>query len=152
MVFSFVNNGKLSTLTYGNGNGLVVKYLYDVLDRVEEIQYNKDGTGYFTAYTYAYDSAGNLNRVEDHINDTVTVYKYDLEGKLTKSYTYDSAQEEIINSTQIGYDEQSRVNYLSHSFDYIYSSGYVQSGSIFGSCAIIEGGNKDEPTKMDIKI
>ena len=124
------NNGKMSTLTYGNG--LVVKYLYDALDRVKEIVYNTgEDNADVTAYTYAYDSAGNLHRVEDHINDTVTVYKYDLEGKLTKSYTYDSAQEEIINSTQIGYDEQSRVNYLSHTFDYTYSSSYVQSGSIY---------------------
>ena len=35
------NNGKLSILTYGNG--VKVKYLYDVLDRIEGIQYNIDG-------------------------------------------------------------------------------------------------------------
>ena len=39
------NNGKLETLTYGNGDK--VKYVYDALDRVKEIWYNAGESGEF---------------------------------------------------------------------------------------------------------
>ena len=115
------NNGKLSTLTYGNG--LVVRYSYDVLDRVEKIEYNV-GTNkaFVTVYSYSYDSLGNLARVEDHTNDTVTEYKYDLEGRLAKSYTYDAETYRTQNGTSYGYDDQSRLTSLYHTFDYAVSS------------------------------
>ena len=115
------NNGKLSTLTYGNG--LVVRYSYDVLDRVEKIEYNiGTNKAFVTVYSYAYDSLGNLARVEDHTNDTVTEYKYDLEGRLAKSYTYDAETYRTQNGTSYGYDDQSRLTSLYHTFDYAVSS------------------------------
>ena len=92
------NNGKLSVLTYGNG--LSVKYLYDMLDRVEEICYNTGVNGaYETVYSYAYDSRGNLSSVTDHRNHEVTVYKYDRAGRLDTSYTYNS--ETMLNQSGI---------------------------------------------------
>ena len=49
-------NGKLNTLVYGNG--LNVRYIYDVLDRISEIQYRDGNAGSFTtAYKYSYTSA-----------------------------------------------------------------------------------------------
>ena len=50
-------NGKLETLTYGNGDK--VKYLYDVLDRGKEICYNTGENGAFeTVYSYEYTASG----------------------------------------------------------------------------------------------
>lgn len=39
------NNGKINTLTYGNGHK--VHYVYDTLDRISEIQYNIGSNGAF---------------------------------------------------------------------------------------------------------
>ena len=75
------NNGKLSVLTYGNG--LKVKYLYDVLDRISQIQYNIGTNGAFeTVYEYVYETSGRLHSVIDHSSDEVWLYKYDESGKL----------------------------------------------------------------------
>ena len=71
----------MSILTYGNGKK--VKYLYDVLDRVSEIQYNIGTGGAFeTAYRYTYDTAGNLFSVEDVLSEENTVFRYSPSGKL----------------------------------------------------------------------
>ncbi|MBE6632775.1 MAG: RHS repeat protein [Ruminococcaceae bacterium] len=116
------NNGKLSVLNYGNG--LSVKYLYDMLDRVEEICYNTGVNGaYETVYSYAYDSRGNLSSVTDHRNDEVTVYKYDRAGRFDTSYTYNS--ETMLNQSGIrmSYDESSRLVWLSQSVDYACPTG-----------------------------
>ena len=50
-----VNNGKLDTLTYGNG--LQEKYYYDSLDRVSEIWYNT-GEGGAMELRYSYGIGG----------------------------------------------------------------------------------------------
>ena len=58
------NNGKLNTLTYGNG--FSEKYLFDTLDRITEIQYNTgSGGAYETVYEYEYNTAGQLHSVTD---------------------------------------------------------------------------------------
>jgi hypothetical protein len=80
-----VNNGKLSTLTYGNG--LSVKYLYDSLDRISETQYNIGKLGWFeTVCFYRYTIDGQLAAIEDYIENTVTVFSYDSSGNLIGSY------------------------------------------------------------------
>ena len=109
------SNGKLSTLTYGNG--LKVKYLYDALDRVEEIQYNIGTNGaYQTVYTYRYTSAGLLYAVTDHINSTTTMYQYNSSGQLIQSYVYNQYANNQYQST-IAYDDQSRMRQLLYTFD-----------------------------------
>ena len=51
------NNGKLETLTYGNG--LSAKYVYDALDRIVKIDYNiGEGGAIETVYEYTYNAAG----------------------------------------------------------------------------------------------
>ncbi len=61
------NNGKLNTLTYGNGHK--VKYIYDVLDRISKIQYNIGTVGSTTtygstSYRYYYDDlTGSVNKL-----------------------------------------------------------------------------------------
>ena len=46
------------------------------------------------------------------------MYKYDTEGKLIKSYMYDSVTMENLSGVQVGYDLQSRVSQVLTSFDY----------------------------------
>lgn len=116
------NNGKLSVLSYGNGHQ--VKYVYDALDRISEVQYNTGTNGSFeTVYSYTYDSAGNVYSVTDHISNEVTLYKYDAAGKLMQSYVYDKETYLNLYGTSIYYDEESRIFMVFHSFDYPYSSG-----------------------------
>ena len=110
-------NGKLNTLSYGNG--LQVKYIYDILDRISEIQYNiGENNAFETVYSYTYDTAGNIYSISDHVNHETTLYKYDAEGKLVKSYVYDS--ETYLNQygSKIYYDDQSRISMVFHYIDY----------------------------------
>ena len=46
-------------MTYGNG--LQIKYVYDALDRISEVQYNVgEGGAFETVYSYRYDASGRL--------------------------------------------------------------------------------------------
>ena len=116
-------NGKLQEMAYGNG--LRVKYVYDALDRVTQMQYNTGSGGAFvTAYSYEYDAAGRLYSQTDHTSNETTVYRYDNAGKLTHSYVYDTASYNKLAGTSVYYDEQSRV-------DDVYYAFLDQSGSMW---------------------
>lgn len=137
------NNGKLSVLTYGNGHQ--VKYLYDVLDRVSEIQYNTgSGNSFETVYEYTYDARGNLFSVTDHISDEVTMYKYDALGKLISSFVYDLTTYNNLYGTRVIYDEQSRVHFVHHNFDYKSSSGIINGGIDYSYWYVDSRGNQAE--------
>ena len=112
------NNGKLHTLTYGNGHK--VKYLYDALDRISQICYNTgEGGAFETVYSYTYDTAGNVFSIEDHVNGEVTYYKYDSLGRFVKSYVYDTEDYYNLYEASVVYDEQSRIAMVFHTVDYI---------------------------------
>lgn len=87
------------------------------------------GTGgaFETVYSCTYDSAGNLYSVTDYINNEVTMYLHDAEGKLVYSYVYDRETYLNLYGTQVYYDEQSRISFVTHSLDYVYPSGVVDS-------------------------
>jgi YD repeat-containing protein len=112
------NNGKLNTLTYGNG--FSEKYIYDTLDRISEIQYNTgSGGAYETVYEYAYNTEGQLHSVTDKTSGEVTVYEYDSAGRLQRSVVYDGDSYRNLYSSSIIYDEDSRIEYLFNYFDYV---------------------------------
>ena len=107
-----VNNGRLTTMTYGNGDS--VSYTYDAFDRQRTAAYN-DGT------TYHYDYNGD--------NDLTRQYATDGDGKVTEqySYQYDSlgrlihsrqstANGALIQSTQHMYDAANRMTSQSWQF------------------------------------
>lgn len=123
------NNGKLNTLTYSNG--LAVKYLYDALDRVSEIQYNVNGTGFDTVYSYTYDAMGNVFSVTDYVSNEVTLYRYDSENKLVSSYVYDRDTYLNLYGTYITYDEESRVSIITQSYDYEASTGVATGNTVY---------------------
>ena len=121
------NNGKLATMTYGNGTS--VKYDYDTLDRVEKIWYKENGESAYTlAYEYKYDSNGYLNTFYDHVNDNVTNYRYDSAGRLHEYYVNSASEDEKQSSLFYTYDADGRVIQRQYRQDYTYSGGSAEIG------------------------
>ena len=120
-----VNNGRLTTMTYGNGDS--VGYTYDAFDRQRTAAYN-DGT------TYHYDYSSD--------NDLTRQYATDGDGKVTEqySYQYDSlgrlihsrqstANGALIQSTQHMYDAANRMTSQSWQFGTgLYRQQYSYTG------------------------
>ena len=114
-------NGKLATMTYGNGTK--VEYVYDELDRVSEVWYTEGTEDEAKAYSYEYDANGNLYRFNDHTAGRVHVYKYDLNGNMLMAVEY--AEDDFYNkfSTDITYDTENRPTYVYYGFDYADPTG-----------------------------
>ena len=110
-------NGKVASKTYGNG--LVVRYVYDELDRISEIWYTINGIQ-TKAYSYEYDASGNMCKFNDHANNRVFQYKYDDQNRMTGFI--ESSGNTNLASTVTTYDEQSRIHTISHSQDYALTS------------------------------
>ena len=100
-------NGKLNTLTYGNGDG--VKYTYDELDRVKQIEYN-NGTGYAVAVKYTYNSDGKVQKMEDMLAGEVTCFTYDSSGRLTGSSKRSADGSEVYAEKRVSYDSDDRLS------------------------------------------
>lgn len=115
-------NGKLETLTYGNG--VSVKYEYDRLDRIAKVCYNTgEGTAFSDAYLYTYDSNGNINKITDLISDKITVFRYDSRGKLCEYYVNDSDSELKQSALYLSYDDEGRLKTQVYTRDYKYEAG-----------------------------
>lgn len=106
-------NGKLSKITYGNG--FIVNYVYDELDKIQSIKYNNT-----VAYQYEYDANGNLCKLIDKTGNRTYQYKYDDQGRLTGFYESISGTN-TTSATNI-YDEQNRLHLVSYSKDYALTS------------------------------
>lgn len=106
-------NGKLSKITYGNG--FIVNYVYDELDRIKEIKYNTT-----VAYEYEYDANGNLCKLTDKISNRTYRYKYDDQDRLVGFY--ESANGTNENSAATAYDEKGRLHLVSYNRDYALTS------------------------------
>ena len=102
-------------MTYGNGT--VVEYVYDELDRVAEVWYTEKNSTKKLAYEYAYDANGNLYQFTDKVNNHVYIYKYDTQGRLLNSCEY--ALSDYINefSSSFAYDSESRVSLAYYGLD-----------------------------------
>ena len=108
------SNGKLNTLTYGNG--AKVRYEYDELDRIEKILYNANGgSTYNVAYEYEYDSNGNIVCVTDNITGQTLQPQYDITGRVISSVTVEDGK--VISGTHVEYDEKSRISLYKYSFE-----------------------------------
>ena len=79
-----LSNGKLNTITYGNE--FTVEYVYDELDNVKEICYNRA-----RAYQYSYTAYGQLYQFDNLIDGTSTIYEYDPTGRLVHFTEFDSS-------------------------------------------------------------
>ena len=129
------NNGKLSSITYGNG--FKVGYTYDALDRIETVLYNDT-----VVYRYNYDSAGNINKLEDLENGKTYIYKYDLKNRLTHAYENNSYSN-AVSSSLIFYDNKSRPEYLYHDIYYSTSAGTKVLETLYAN-EYNEDGNVDK--------
>ena len=114
------NNGKVSIMTYGNGDS--VKYEYDALDRIQKVCYKESNeTVYTTKYEYKYDSNGYLHTLYDYESGQTVSYKYDASGRLIEYYVNDDAsytdQSGIVNE----YDSEGRIRYQDYRRDYKYN-------------------------------
>ncbi len=73
---TYNNRLLMQNMTYGNGQ--VVTYAYDALDRVSERRFSSDSG----AFLYRYTADGQLGLVRDQPNNRQTRYVYDLSGRL----------------------------------------------------------------------
>lgn len=83
------NNGKISTVEYGNG--FIEKYEYNELDMISKIQYTNSSGSYVDKYLYSYDANGNIYKLEDKVSGKTYLYKYDDQNRMTQYIIYDSA-------------------------------------------------------------
>ncbi len=127
--------GNLSSSTFGNGQ--VLEYVYDALDRLQGVKYQGS-----TRYSYEYDARGNIVKVTDNVNDVITYYTYDLADRLLSfrdstgryvKYEYDKNNNatslmEVIDgvayTTSLSYNEDNTLKSITinsgASFEYYY--------------------------------
>lgn len=106
---SYDSYGRLSRMTYGNGQ--YVDYSYDSLDRITEKKYNGNSS---RKATYKYNSKGQLSLFTDFFANEITKYTYDLSGRLVKTgvSTYSAGVDtEHVKST-VSYRYDDKTNYL----------------------------------------
>ena len=94
---------QLSRSTYGNGQ--YVSYTYDDLDRVK----TKQHSGITGSFSYTYDQQGNLARVKDTVNNTLTGFFYDLAGRLSEIRQTDANETQERINLEYTYDEYNRL-------------------------------------------
>ena len=121
-------NGKLKTLTYGNGTTL--RYVYDELDNIKEIWYN-NGSGESKAYEYFYTSFGQLARFDNLLTGMSTVYRYDGWGRLLNITEYDTDDMKNVFSSNMFYNTKAQLAYLVHTIDYAYSSSNIGEANLY---------------------
>jgi len=101
------NNGKLLSVTYGNG--FSESYTYDALGRVVGIQHGEDDA---VLYEYAYNSEGHLVSYRDYESGRLCEYAYDaITGALIHQVlknTEDGATAEVISVVSYLYDDYGR--------------------------------------------
>ena len=94
------NNGKLLRITYGNG--FYERYVYNELDLISKIYYNKNGE--YLAYSYEYTADGEIYKFTDHINERVTVYTYNTSGNITSFTEYSLSDFEKVYTEELHYN------------------------------------------------
>ena len=119
-----VNNGRLATMTYGNGDS--VSYTYDAFDRQRTAAYN-DGT----TYHYDYSSDNALTRQYATGGSGITEqysYQYDSLGRLIHS-RQSTADGALIQLTQHMYDNANRMTSQTWQFGTgLYRQQYTYTG------------------------
>ncbi len=98
------NNGRLLSMTYGNGDSR--QYGYDSLGNVNAVTYNGAAA---PRYTWAWDGNGKPVTVTDHERGRVKNYSYDGWGRLT-GYHQKTTAGATLWSANITYDGYSRVS------------------------------------------
>ena len=115
-------NGKLNEVTYANGwlydctedctddcdHRYSERYVYDSLDNIKEIWYTVNEVE-SKAYEYEYTQNGQLYSVTNCKTGDVKVYKYDETGRIVGYGEYNTDDNRNDYTTEITYDNKSRV-------------------------------------------
>ncbi len=96
-------NGKLTKLTYGNGD--YEQYVYDALDRLVKVVYNGNAS---SGYELFYDANGRLYKTVDYQAGLTHLYEYDSLNRLIFAWQK-NASGNIILEVQNAYDELGRA-------------------------------------------
>ena len=120
-----VNNGRLTTMAYGNGDS--VSYTYDAFDRQRTAAYNDD-----TTYHYDYSSDNDLTRQYATDGDGAVTeqysYQYDSLGRLIHS-RQSMGGGTLVQLTQHMYDDANRMTSQSWQFGTgLYRQQYSYTG------------------------
>lgn len=139
-------NGKLLKTIYGNGQYL--RYVYDDMDRIQEIYIvENENEGEKKYCTYEYDKQSNLSKVINHLSGKMYTLYYDLLDRLCQ------VVDELGNSYEYTYDENNNLvtmyrtvgnSYINETYTYdddgreiktslrghIYSTAYDELGRI----------------------
>ena len=115
------NNGKLSSVTYGNG--AVVSYVYDELENLKEICYNG-----VKKYEYLYTSDGQVAELKDYSSGIGSVYKYDTSGRLVAIAEYSLSDNFADIETTYMYNQRDMLSGKAYRLSYTVS-GAVKTHS-----------------------
>ena len=121
------NDGKLSSITYGNGT--TVTYTYDNLDRVSQICYTSGNGTQSGTVTYRYDKNGNLVESRDSFSGSTYQYLYNQNQRLMGYYEVNSETNQILSRKAYSYDTQSRLKFEQYYLNYVKSDGSTTTGS-----------------------
>ena len=117
-----LNNGKLTSVVYPNGQ--TEEYVYNDLEMLTEIWYNKNGMESL-AHEYEYNADGTLYKYTNHWNGKATVYKYKLDGKISEISEFNTVSGKHDFSRDYFYDSNTgRISY--EMFDLSYLSGTTE--------------------------
>ena len=127
-------NGKMSSMTYGNGT--TVSYIYDALDRIEKILYNN-----VVRYEYQYTSDDKLHSVIDNASGVGYLYDCDGENRISgyTEYKLDSQTNSL--SIKYFYNEKNQLDLTQTKQDYIVGTDKktVYWSAFITTCALFEG-------------
>ncbi|MBQ7380030.1 MAG: RHS repeat-associated core domain-containing protein [Clostridia bacterium] len=122
------NNGKLESMTYGNG--IIAKYFYDQLDRVVEMCYTDSSGTTLDKFTYTYRADGRLHTVESVVSKRGYEYSYDAKGQLTGYQEYDTETKDRLLAIGQNFDQDGNLTSALLSVGYTHSTntaiGYLQ--------------------------
>ena len=110
------NNGKLESMTYGNG--IMAKYSYDQLDRVVEMCYTDSNETILDKYTYTYRADGRLHTVESTASKRGYEYSYDAKGQLTGYQEYDTQTKARLLAISQAFDQDGKLTGAQYGIGY----------------------------------
>ena len=96
---------------------------------VSEVWYTNNGSRYL-AYRYKYRADGQLHSAENVTSGKISLYQYDLKGRLTGTVEYDTTDYYNKYSARTEYDVFDRITNKSNRFDYALTNSGVDSESV----------------------
>ena len=108
-------NGKLKKVTYGNS--FYTEYVYNDKEQLTEVKYNGS-----VRYKYEYTASGQMFRLHDLANETVTVYYYDQQDKFVGFRELSSETNEELFASSVKYNDKDLLSEICYEYDYNLSS------------------------------